>query len=69
MRKKMGSAHGMISERELIQTEIRERWGEEAIREARVRLCSECKEFGCFLLPLTLRGEDCPYFRPKEGGE
>jgi len=69
MGRKMGSAHGTIRERGLIQAEIRERWGEKAIREAKVRLCSKYKVRDCFLLPLTLRGEDCPYFRLKEGGE
>jgi len=66
MGRRIGTVHGAVSERQTIQKEIKERYGEVAIRKARVRLCSECKERNCSLLPLTLKGEDCPYFKPKE---
>jgi len=45
---------------------IFEKFGEERIKEAKNRLCSKCSYGFCFLMPLTTKGEDCPYFKPKE---
>lgn len=58
----------LAATRELLtlQQEIIEKFGEEAIQEARKRLCSKCKEDSCFLYPITTKGEDCPYFKLKE---
>lgn len=49
-----------------MQEAIREKFGEEAIQKARDRLCANCKELNCLLLPITTDGADCPYFKPKE---
>lgn len=53
---------GTIREQGIMQKEIRERFGEKAILVARKRLCEKCKALNCSLLPITTRGEDCPYF-------
>jgi hypothetical protein len=43
------------------------RYGEEAVDEAKKRLCHNCtRERSCLLLPLCLDGNDCPYFRKTE---
>jgi len=55
-----------MKERERMQKEIIEKFGEEAILEARKRLCKECFINCSFLLPLTTEGRDCPYFKQKE---
>jgi len=52
-------------ERAAMQGKIYERFGEKAILEAQKRLCAKCQVSKCFLLPLTTKGEDCPYFKPK----
>jgi len=57
----------IIRDRMTVQREIKERFGEDTIKLAKVRLCHRCKLAPCFMLPLTTRGEDCPYFKLKEG--
>ena len=43
------------------------KYGEEAMKMAKERLCSHClQERSCLLLPLCLDGSDCPYFRKSE---
>lgn len=56
-----------IDERETLKSRIRAEFGNEAITTARNRLCLYCKYVPCRLLPITSKGEDCPYFT-KGGG-
>ena len=66
MGRKIGTKLGAIKERQRMQQEIVEQFGEEAIQKAIKRLCSKCAQGFCFLCPLTTEGEDCPYFKLKE---
>ena len=50
---------------ETLQKLIRERYGHR-LNETRQRLCQRCKKRGCFLLPITSDGSDCPYFKECE---
>jgi len=64
--KKKFNPYEAVGERQALQKEIRETFGEEAIREAKRRLCLNCS-FPCpNLLPITSDGKDCPYFKPRE---
>lgn len=49
-----------------VRGKIFDEFGEERIKEAKNRLCSKCFYGFCFLMPLTTKGEDCPYFKLKE---
>jgi len=51
----------IIMETEKLQGLIRQKYSDR-IGKARQRLCRECKNAPCFLLPITSNGEDCPYF-------
>lgn len=44
------------------QSLIIEKYGKERIEEAKGRLCSACTLCPCVLLPITTKGEDCPYY-------
>jgi hypothetical protein len=58
---------GAASSRQSIQSRIVAKYGEEAMKMAREKLCSRCvQERSCLLLPLCLDGSDCPYFRKSE---
>lgn len=60
------SSKKMVSDRLALQKRIEERFGEEAIQEARRRLCHHCS-FNCpLLLPICSDGKDCPYFQRRE---
>jgi hypothetical protein len=48
-----------------LQQQIRLKYGDEAIRKAKERLCYNCKDSPCFLLPITSDGSDCPYFQKR----
>lgn len=66
MRKqKEGFLAGFRSRKEL-QKEIIEKFGEEAILKAKLRLCVNCEQSDCFLLPICSDGKDCPYFKQRE---
>ena len=41
---------------------IRDHYTPIQLAEAKRRLCARCSESPCGLLPLTTKGEDCPYF-------
>ena len=57
----------MATNREEAQMKIFEKYGTQAIEEARERLCNTCdRKSGCLLLPKCLDGSDCPYFRKME---
>lgn len=58
-----------IAERHAAKDRIRKKYGVRRLREAEKRLCDNCARRLCDLLPLTGRGEDCPYYQPKEGGK
>lgn len=50
-----------------LQDQILAKWGPEKIKELRQRLCKVCvfRELAgrpCTLLPITLEGQDCPYY-------
>lgn len=47
-----------------MKEEIKEKFGEKAITEAKLRLCKQCKQMSCYLLPICTDGKDCPYFKP-----
>jgi hypothetical protein len=50
------------------QERIVKLYGREAINEASERLCEHCKRFCNGVgLPLTTKGEECPYYALKEG--
>jgi len=55
-------------ERIALKEEIRDLDGAKAIKKATKRLCLHCERWSkCFLVPITTKGEDCPYFcRKKE---
>jgi hypothetical protein len=58
---------GAAISRQSIQSRIVAKYGEEAMKMAKERLCSHCfQERSCLLLPLCLDGSDCPYFRKSE---
>ncbi len=46
-----------------VQEYILQKYGAEAVQEARERLCHRCVEGRCHLLPVTSDGGDCPYLR------
>jgi hypothetical protein len=46
-----------------VQENIINRWGMQLIQEKRQALCRLCVNSPCALLPITLAGTDCPYFR------
>ena len=57
----------MTTDRERSQKKIIEKFGSEAIEDAREKLCTNCtRRSGCLLLPRCLDGSDCPYFRKSE---
>jgi len=45
------------------QAFIKEKYGKEKIGEAKERLCSACTLCPCVLLPITTKGEECPYYK------
>jgi hypothetical protein len=51
---------------------IRSRFGEHSVRESEERLCKNCRHWceadGCphDILPLTTKGDDCPYYFLRE---
>jgi len=60
----------MATDREQAQKKIIERYGPQAIEEARERLCGHCaRRSRCLLLPRCLDGSDCPYFQSMEVNE
>ena len=60
----------MATDREQAQKNIIERYGPQAIEEARERLCNCCdRKPRCLLLPMCLDGSDCPYFQRMEVNE
>ena len=60
----------MNTDREQAQKKIIEKFGRQAIEEARERLCNHCtRRSGCLLLPRCLDGSDCPYFQNMEVNE
>jgi len=50
-----------IREQKRIQEEIRQKFGEKTLQEARDRLCASCYRYNCNLLPICMDGKDCPY--------
>jgi len=48
------------------QAYIRDAFGNEAVAYAKDRLCRTCSVRGCEYLPLTTKGEDCPYHKKEE---
>ena len=66
MPKKKGAGLSAIREQERMQEEIRQKFGEEALQEARVRLCSKCYRGSCAFLPIVTDGKDCPYFEERQ---
>jgi len=44
-------------------TWIRDHYMPQEIELARQRLCSWCISHPCRMLPITTKGEDCPYFQ------
>lgn len=59
---KRPDANAALTRRET-QKEIIVRWGEDYVRQARLRLCTDCDNRSrCFLYPVSLDGTDCPYF-------
>jgi len=46
-----------------VQEYILQKYGTEAVQEARERLCRRCVDSRCQLLPIISVGGDCPYFR------
>jgi len=60
----------MATGREQAQKKIIEKFGRQAIEEAREKLCTHCaRRSGCLLLPRCLDGSDCPYFQSMEVNE
>ena len=60
----------MATDREQAQKKIIEKFGSQAIEEARERLCNHCiRRSECLLLPRCLDGSDCPYFQNMEVNE
>lgn len=50
-------------DRENFQLRLRELYGDK-LKEAEERLCKKCPFLGkCLLLPLTMSGKDCPYYK------
>ena len=48
-------------ERELLQKKILERYPDK-VAANKAKFCTVCWAKNCFLLPVTIKGEDCPYF-------
>jgi RNase P subunit RPR2 len=55
-----------VKDRVVMQQQIKEKFGVKAVAKAKRRLCAKCKVIGCFLLPITTDGRDCPYFKQRE---
>ena len=58
----------IVLEREKIQKFIKNTYGADEIKKAKVRLCSNCRnriraDEECNLLPITSDGHDCFYFQ------
>jgi len=68
MRRKVEDREAAIRrDRILLQNKITEKWGEEYIKAARLRLCPKCARLpSCFLLPICSDGTDCNYFIQRE---
>jgi hypothetical protein len=54
-----------------MQDKILAKFGPEKIQERKQQLCNVCPNacwtgIPCKLLPITLEGQDCPYFSPSE---
>lgn len=61
--------HSTLTDRRAIQKIIIDKFGPEIIENTRYRLCRVCgARPPCFLIPVTIEGEDCPYHKPKEEG-
>ena len=69
MRKEQKQAAQEAKTRLAMREEIIMKFGIKAVGAATIRLCANCAVSNCFLLPLTSTGEDCPYYRVKEGEE
>ena len=55
----------MATDRDQAQKKIIEKYGSQAIEEAKERLCNRCaRKPPCLLLPKCLDGSDCPYYYP-----
>jgi len=65
MPKQKDYGQAAFRERFARQKEIIEMFSEEAILEARKRLCRKCATTCPDLFPLTTGGKDCPYFQAK----
>lgn len=64
-RRKVSSAT-VAAEIARLQEKIVAKWGEDYIREARLRLCSQCeRQQHCHLFPVCLDGTACPYYKEK----
>ena len=66
MRKGRINPKAAIDERVAVQKDISSKFGIEAILEAKNRLCTNCGWSNCLLFPITIKGEDCPYFKQAE---
>ncbi len=61
-----------------LKKEILESFGDDRLKDAVTRLCQFCKrnnhvfnssnwhDVNCHIIPLTTKGEDCPYFERKD---
>ncbi len=54
-------------ERGKLQEIILERYGWDYVKEVMGRLCKTCETNSCLLHPVTTKGEDCPYYKEKNG--
>ncbi len=56
-------AHAIVRERKIMHREIVTRYGAGTVTLTIFRLCDNCGEHPCFLLPITTNGDDCPYYK------
>lgn len=52
-------------DRQRTQAFIKRKYTARELAAAKRRLCDNCTMPECLLLPLTTRGENCPYFAPR----
>lgn len=60
----------IVTEKQRMQAKIIGKFGWLELNVRGVELCNNCQHEPCLLLPITLGGEDCPYFeRMAKDGE
>jgi len=58
-----------IEQDQQAREKIMDTYGLKAVKEAEARLCDTCSVACPGLLPLTMKGEDCPYYIKGEKGD